>query len=89
MALTFIKYSESVNYKSIRIHTVDNENSIRLLNWCRDKELYLYWWAYDGNIDVDTMISIISDGNYIHDHITICYLDESHSDVVELKLTWL
>ena len=88
MALTIITYSELVNYKSIGI-SVDNENSIRFLNWCRDKELYLYWWAYDGNIDVDTMISIISDGNYTTSYITICYLDDSHPDVVELKLSWL
>ena len=91
MALTFIKYDDRINYKSIRIHTVDNENSVRLLNWCKDKELYIYWWTneYNGDRTVDTIISGISISKYIHDHITICYLDSSHPDVVELKLTWL
>ena len=91
MALTFIKYSDRVNYKTICINTITNENSIRLLNWCRDKELYLYWFNddYVGVRNIDTILSSISKGSYVSSYITICYLDESHSDVVELKLTWL
>ena len=91
MALTFIKYSESVNYKSIRIHTVDNKNAMRFLHWCIDKELYLYWWSdqYNGVRNMNTIISSIAENKYVYDYITICYLDELHPDVVELKLTWL
>ena len=91
MALRFITYSDAINYKYIRIHTVNNENAIRLLNWCRDKELYLYWFNddYVGVRNIDTIISGISKGKYLTDYITIYYLDELHPDVVELKLTWL
>ena len=91
MALTFIKYSESVNYKSIRIHTVDKNAAIGFLNWCRDKELYLYWFNddYVGVRNMNTIISSISKGSYVSSYITICYLDDLHPDVVELKLSWL
>ena len=92
MALTFITYNEAINCKSVRIHTVDNENSIRLLNWCRDRELYLLWVLdeYNEDLTIDSIISNISNiNNYCYDYITICYLDDSHPDVVELKLSWL
>ena len=91
MALTFIKYSDRVNYKTICINTITNENSIRLLNWCIDKELYFYWWGdgYLGVRNIDTIIWSISKAKYVIDYIVIYYLDDSHPDVVELKLTWL
>ena len=91
MALTFIKYSELINYKSIGINTITNENAVRLLNWCRDKELYLLWGfdPYNEDRTIDTIISSISNSKYVYEYITICYLDDSHPDVVELKLTWL
>ena len=91
MALTFIKYGDRFNYKTIRINTITNENSIQFLNWCRDKELYLYWWGdgYLGVRNIDMVISDISKSRYVIDYITIYYLDDSHPDVVELKLSWL